>query len=81
MTCAVEVKVGVQSPPDQDWTKSPEVRQILRYMHHLDTPGILIDANRIFFLDRGDDHPTRTIERKNMTPEELASLAHHLTGG
>ena len=76
----VEVKLGVRVPRDGDWSRSPDMQQVLRYSRELDVAAALIDCNKIFLIPRGASAPTVTIERDRATAEDLRTIGRHLIG-
>jgi len=71
----VEVKLAINLPPDGNWRHSPDLDQLRhRYVDHLQTPGLLIDANRIAVVPFGLSVPALVLERAHVTEEDLDAL-------
>jgi hypothetical protein len=76
----IEVKVGVSTPRDGDWSQSSDFKQVLKYARELDVPAALIDCNKISLIAPGASAPTVTIERDRATADDLRDIGRHLTG-
>jgi hypothetical protein len=75
---AIEVKLVVIEPPDGDWSKSKDFRQLRRYTDELGLPGVLIDAHRVLLVHPGHDQPYHDIPRRSATPADLQAIRQHL---
>lgn len=64
---------GVESSGDLD--------QLRRYMHQLDTPGILMDSHRLFLVARGQTAPYREINRTEFSDADMEALRAHIVDG
>lgn len=78
---AVEVKLTVLRPAAGVWSDSRDFQQLLRYMRDLDLPGLLIDAQRLLLVKRGDVVPFAEIIRTAATWEDLALIRDLLLEG
>ena len=76
----IEVKLGVRVPSDGDWSRSPDMKQVLRYARELDVAAALIDSNKIFLIPRGASEPSVRIERDRATADDLRTIGRHLIG-
>jgi hypothetical protein len=76
----IEVKLGVRVPRDGDWSRSPDLKQVLRYSRELDVAAALIDCNKIFLIARGGSAPIATIERDRANADDLRAIGQHLMG-
>ena len=78
----VEVKLAINLPPDGNWRHSPDLDQLKRrYVDHLRTPGLLVDANRIAVVPFGHSVPSYVLERAHFTEANLDSLRDLLANG
>ena len=76
----IEVKLGVRFRRKAGSLESPDFAQVLRYANTLGVPSMLIDANRVFLFRRGEQLPSRVLERADFTDTDLGTVAAHLTG-
>lgn len=75
---AIEVKLATIEPPNGDWSKSKDFRQLRRYTDELGVPGVLIDTHRVLLVECGQDQPYRDVSRRNITDEDLRAIRDHL---
>ncbi|MFB2582145.1 hypothetical protein ACEXQD_12925 [Herbiconiux sp. P15] len=71
---AVEVKLTMIRPQSGVWIDSPDFQQLQRYMADLDTPGLLVDAQRILLVHPGGDEPFAEIVRAEATWDDVAMI-------
>lgn len=81
LAAAIEVKLGTRFRETGARAGSPDFGQIRRYMDELGVPGMLIDANRLFLFKQGEEWPHLVLERAAVTPEDIGTVARHLSTG
>jgi hypothetical protein len=69
----VEVKLVI-NVPNGNWRLSPDLEQLRRYTEDLETPGLLVDANRIVVVPREYSIPDYQINRDNLAENDLNAL-------
>jgi hypothetical protein len=80
LDAAIEVKLASPLPPSGDWSTVTEFAQIRRYIDHLQVPGLLVDAHRVFLVRPGDPKPLRAVERRHASSEQLDAVRSHILG-
>lgn len=78
---AVEVKLTTLRPPSGVWTDSRDFQQLLRYMRDLGVPGLLVDAQGLLLVKRGEDAPFAEIVRAEAKWEDIALIRDLLLAG
>lgn len=77
--CVVEAKRGIIEP-SHSWRKSPEMKQVRRYMDSLGVPGILIDAGQVLLVAPGATKPSLMLDRASMVESDLDLILDHING-
>jgi hypothetical protein len=77
--CVIEVKLAVRESPGGVWANSKDFQQVRRYADALSCSSALVDANRIYLIERGADEPHRIVDRRHATAEDLKAFSAHFT--
>lgn len=77
---AIEVKLAIRRPASGEWPDSPDFLQLERYMKHLGTPGLLIDAHSVVAFRPGARAPEWEVVRTRARRDDIDTMQEFVFG-